>query len=146
MTLTRLIGPGIPQNLMLYTNTISAIVLELQQNHHDCTIKMTAILNLTGIWYCTLRNPKPHILSMNKHCIIISFEVIGQNVKIAQSRWPLGSHLKYDINRNFISPLNQAYTKTLYTVHEQTLCHQLFWNYSPECQDCQIKMAIRRPF
>ena len=39
-------------------------------------------------------------MSMNKHCIVISFGVIAQNVKIAQSRSLPRGYFESDINEN----------------------------------------------
>ena len=42
---------------------------------------------------------------MNKHCTVISFRVIAQNVKIAQSKWLPGGHFESDINENITNEL-----------------------------------------
>ena len=55
------------------------------------------------------------MLNMNKHCTVISFRVIAQNVKIAQSKWLPGGHFESHINVKIAielsipqNPMNQS--------------------------------------
>ena len=50
--------------------------------------------------------PQTHRPSLNKHCIVISFGVVAEIVKIVQSRCLPGGHFDSDISKNITIELS----------------------------------------